>query len=141
MKRENKIVSFSFCYIFAWRRIMGSIDSILTSVKKDLGIVEAYEHFDPELIMDINAAFMVLNQLGVGPDEGFSITDKSQVWTDFMDEGPILCMVRKYVPLKVKLMFDTSTMTSPMIDVVNKQIAEFEWRLNVAVDPKKKLKE
>ena len=114
---------------------MSSIDSILTSTKKDLGIVEAYEHFDPELIMDINAAFMVLNQLGVGPKEGFSITDKTQVWTDFMEAGPVLEGVKKYIPLKVKLMFDTSTMSSGMIDVVNKQIAEFEWRLNVYCDP------
>jgi hypothetical protein len=113
------------------------MESILTSTKKDLGIVEEYEHFDPELIMDINAAFMVLNQLGVGPDEGFTITDKTQVWTDFIEAGPVLNMVKKYIPMKVKLMFDTSTLTSPMIEVINKQIAEFEWRLNVSVDPKK----
>lgn len=111
-------------------------DSILTLTKKDLGITEEYEHFDPELIMDINAAFMVLNQLGVGPEEGFSITDKTQVWTDFMEEGPVLSMVRKYMPTKVKLMFDTSTLTSPMIEVINKNISELEFRLQVACNHK-----
>lgn len=115
------------------------MDSILTSVKKDLGITEDYEHFDPDLIMDINAVFMVLNQLGVGPKEGFAISDKTSVWTDFMEDGPVLKGVAKYVSMKVKLMFDTSTMTSAMMDALNKQIAEFEWRLNVAVDPKKEV--
>lgn len=110
------------------------MESILTSVKKDLGLVEEYEHFDPDLIMDINAVFLVLNQLGVGPDEGFEITDKTAVWTDYMEEGLTLNTVKKYVSMKVKLMFDTSTLTSPMIEVINKQISEFEWRLNVAVD-------
>lgn len=113
------------------------MDSILTSVKKDLGLTEDYEHFDPDIIMDINAVFMVLNQLGVGPEEGYSISDKSAVWTDFMEAGPVLEGVKKYVSMKVKFMFDTSTMTSPMIDILSKQIAEFEWRLNVAVDPGK----
>jgi hypothetical protein len=111
------------------------MDSILTSTKISLGILEEYEHFDPQLIMDINAVFMILNQLGVGPKEGFSITDKTQVWTDFMEEGPVLEMVKNYIPAKVKLMFDISTASSAVIEALNKQISEYEWRLNVAVDP------
>ena len=111
-------------------------DSILTSTKIALGITEEYEHFDAELIMHINAVFMILNQLGCGPDEGFSIQDKTTVWTDYMPEGPVLNMVRNYMPNKVKLMFDTSTLTSPMIEVINKNNSEAEFRIQVAVDPK-----
>lgn len=111
-------------------------DSILTSTKIALGITEEYEHFDAELIMHINAVFMILNQLGCGPDEGFSIQDKTTVWTDYMPEGPVLNMVRNYMPTKVKLMFDTSTLTSPMIEVINKNVSEAEFRIQVAVDPK-----
>ena len=112
-------------------------NSILTSVKKLLGITEEYTHFDPDIIIDINAVFAILLQLGVGPEEGFSITDSSAVWTDYMEAGPVLELVKGYVPKKVRMMFDTSTMTSGMMDALNKQIAEDEWRLNVFVDPKK----
>ena len=43
------------------------MDSILTSIKKMLGITEEYEHFDQDIIMHINAVFMILNQLVFGP--------------------------------------------------------------------------
>ena len=52
------------------------MESILTSIKKLLGIAEEYEHFDADLIMHINSVFMILTQLGVGPSEGFRITDE-----------------------------------------------------------------
>ena len=54
------------------------MDSILTSIKKLLGIAEEYEHFDPDIVMYINSAFSVLTQLGVGPEEGFRIEDASK---------------------------------------------------------------
>lgn len=60
------------------------MESILTSVKKLLGITEDYKHFDTDIILHINTVFMVLNQLGVGPSEGFSIEDDTSVWTDFI---------------------------------------------------------
>lgn len=50
---------------------MEIIESILTSIKKMLGITEEYEHFDSDLIMHINSVFMILTQLGVGPPSGF----------------------------------------------------------------------
>ena len=60
------------------------MDSILTSIKQLLGIMEDYEHFDKDIIMHINTVFMVLRQLGVGPEEGFSISDKSTTWEEFV---------------------------------------------------------
>lgn len=111
------------------------MDSILTSVKKMLGITEDYEHFDPDIIMHINSTFMILQQLGVGPAAGYLIQDKSNVWSEFLPAGKQLELVKSYMFMKVKLMFDISTMTSPLIEAYNKQIAEFEWRLNVQVDP------
>ena len=64
------------------------MDSILTSIKKLLGITEEYEHFDADIIMHINTVFMILNQLGVGPANGFSIKDKSAVWSDYISDSP-----------------------------------------------------
>ena len=111
------------------------MESILTSIKKLLGIVEEYEHFDADIIMHINSAFSVLTQLGVGPEEGFRIKDASTVWSDFLYDDPRLEMVRTYVYLKVKLVFDTASSSSAVIESINRQIQELEWRINVTVDP------
>ena len=111
------------------------MESILTSIKKLLGITEEYTHFDTDLIMHINSVFMILTQLGVGPEEGFFIEDEDAVWTDFMGESPTVELVKSYVYLKVKLLFDPPT-SSAVIESTNRMISEFEWRLNVAVDPK-----
>ena len=110
------------------------MDSILTSIKKLLGITEEYENFDQDIIMHINSAFMILNQLGVGPKSGFSISDKSSTWDEFIPESSNLEAVKTYVHLKVKLMFDPP-LSSTVIEAIKAQINELEWRLNVSVDP------
>ncbi len=112
------------------------MESILNSIKKLLGLSEEDTSFDTDLVIDINAALFVLNQLGVGPISPYSITGQGETWEDFLGSTTELEAVKQYVFQKVRLMFDTSTLTSPMIDVINRNIAEFEWRLNVAVDPK-----
>lgn len=110
------------------------MESILTSIKKLLGITEDYEQFDTDIIIHINSAFSVLTQLGVGPEAGFYIEDSDAVWTDFVNDSR-LEMIKTYVYLKVKLVFDPPT-SSGVIDAINRQISELEWRINVAVDPK-----
>ena len=110
------------------------MDSILTSIKKLLGITEEYENFDQDIIMHINSAFMILNQLGVGPKSGFSISDKSSTWDEFIPESSNLEAVKTYVHLKVRLMFDPP-LSSSVIEAIKSQINELEWRLNVSVDP------
>ena len=109
-------------------------ESILTSIKKLLGITEEYTHFDPDIIMHINSVFMVLTQLGVGPSEGFTIEDSSSIWEDYLENPTQLQMVKSYMGLKVRLLFDPPTSSAHM-DCIKQQIAEFEWRLNVAVNP------
>ena len=108
-------------------------DSILTSIKKLLGITEEYEHFDQDIIIHINSVFMILNQLGVGPSNGFSITDKTAVWSDFISEGANLESVKSYIYLKVRLLFDPPT-TSAVMESMNRMIFELEFRLNVSVE-------
>ena len=108
-------------------------DSILTSIKKLLGITEEYEHFDQDIIIHINSVFMILNQLGVGPSNGFSITDKTAVWSDFISEGANLESVKSYIYLKVRLLFDPPT-TSAVMESMNRMISELEFRLNVSTE-------
>lgn len=110
------------------------MDSILTSIKKLLGITEEYTQFDQDLIIHINSVFMVLRQLGVGPVEGFSIKDKTNTWSEFIPSTDTkLESVKTYVYLKVRLMFDPPT-SSIVSEAVNKTINELEWRLNVSAE-------
>ena len=109
------------------------MDSILTSIKKLLGITAEYTQFDTDLIMHINSVFSILTQLGVGPSTGFSIHDEYSVWTDFLPEDPRLEMVKTYIYLKVRLMFDPPD-RSAVADAMKRQIDELEFRLNVAAD-------
>lgn len=109
-------------------------ESILTSIKKLLGIEESYEHFDQDIIMHINSVFTILKQLGVGPDEGFSIQDKTSVWGDFIGNGTTdLNSVKTYVYMKVRQIFDPPV-SSYVMDSMNSIINELEWRINVTVD-------
>lgn len=109
------------------------MDSILTSIKKMLGIVEDYEQFDQDLIMHINSAFMVLNQLGVGPSDGFHIQDKSATWSEFLADGKNLESVKTYMYAKVRLVFDPP-LSSVVVECLKQTINEFEWRLNVQAE-------
>ena len=116
------------------------MESILTSVKKLLGIAEEYEHFDADLIMHINSVFMVLNQLGVGPSEGFSIQGAEAVWSDFMPVNSKVEAVKSYIHLKVKLLFDPPA-SSSVLESYNRLINELEWRLSVAAESETKSEE
>lgn len=109
------------------------MDSILTSIKKLLGIDEDYEQFDVDLIMHINSVLAILTQLGVGPKNGFSIHSKDAVWNDFLPDSPRLGFVKSYVNLKVRLLFDLPA-GSALIEAINRQIGELEWRISAEAE-------
>lgn len=110
------------------------MESILTSIKKMLGIMERYTIFDADIIMHINSVFATLTQLGVGPSEGFSIEDDDSTWSDFIPEGSKLESVKSYMYLKVRMLFDPP-LTSSVLESMNRMASEYEWRLQVAADP------
>lgn len=109
------------------------MESILTSIKKMLGIAEEYDPFDPDIIMHINSAIMNLTQIGVGPSEGFFIEDERTTWGDFVQDATHLQAIKSYIYLKVKLLFDPPT-NSTVLEAHQKLITEYEWRLNHAVE-------
>lgn len=109
------------------------MESILNSIKKLLGIAEDYDHFDSDIIMHINSVFTTLTQLGVGPEDGFSINDEAEKWEDFLPEERMIHSVKSYMFMKVKFMFDPP-LSSAVIECMKEQIKEMEWRLQVAVD-------
>ena len=107
-------------------------ESILTSIKKLLGITEDYTYFDTDIIIHINTVIMILNQMGVGATQ-FHITDKTATWSDFIGtENTILEMVKTYIYLKVRLIFDPPQ--GGLMTAFENTISELEWRLNSEVN-------
>lgn len=107
-------------------------ESILDTIKKMLGLLPDYTAFDTDIVVNINSVFMTLNQLGVGPEEVFSIEDNSVAWSAFLTDISKYSAVKTYIFLKVKLAFDPPT-NSFYLAAIEKQISELEWRLSVQV--------
>lgn len=115
-------------------------DSILESIKDYLGVGEDDTVFDPEIIMDINTVFNTLCQLGVGPEIAFHIEDKSSKWTDFIEDIDQHSMIKTYIFIQTRLLFDPPT-TSTLMTMLQEKAKEYEWRLNVEHDEKLNVKE
>lgn len=109
-------------------------DSILMTIRKLVCGDPYADHFDADLLVHINACFSILNQLGVGPENDFIVTDETQSWSSYIADNYILNMVKTYITLKVRVIFDPP-LTSSVLEAMNKEISELEWRLNAAVDP------
>lgn len=108
-----------------------SANSILDSTKKVLGLDSEYDVFDVDILMHINSTFLTLNQLGIGPVDGFQIEDETATWDSYLGStDKNLSAVKSYVYIKVRLLFDPPT-TSFAIEAMNKLALEYEWRLNV----------
>lgn len=107
-----------------------TIDSILDSTKKALGMGAEYDVFDPDVAMHINSVFSTLHQLGIGPEAGFAIEGPDDTWDMFLGEDARLNSVRTYMFLRVRLLFDPPS-TSFALQSMKEQVQEFEWRLNV----------
>lgn len=103
------------------------MDSILTSIKKLLGIAEDYTAFDQDIILHINSVFSILHQMGVGPDTTFIISGKESTWSQFTTNKDIESL-KTLVYLRVRILFDPPA-SSVLMDAINKTISELEWRL------------
>lgn len=111
----------------------GMKDSILLSVKKMLGLTEEYDAFDLDIITHINSVFTILAQIGVGPADGFMIEDKTAIWTNFIKDMSLYQLVKSYMVLKVKLLFDPP-MSSAVLECYKTQTNEYEWRLKTMAE-------
>jgi len=109
--------------------------SILTSIKKLLGIGDEDVNFDPDIIMHINSVFFILKQLGVNSDIPFSIEDKLPTWEEYTLDNLDLNAIKSYMYLKVKLLFDPP-LSNALVQIIKDQIAELEFRIMITVDPK-----
>lgn len=107
--------------------------SILNTIKKLLNIDSSENSFDTDIIIQINSSFTILRQLGVGPKDGFRISDNTETWDEFIDDNEMLDAVKTFVYLKVKLAFDPP-LNASLLESFERQIKELEWRLNVSVE-------
>lgn len=109
------------------------MESILDSIKKLLGIESDYDAFDTDVIIHINSVFMVLNQLGVGPEKPFVIHGKDEQWSNFDPNLEMVEAVKSYMYLKIRLLFDPPN-SGVLHQAMERQISEFEWRLNIQAE-------
>lgn len=103
-------------------------NSILTDIKKLLGLPAEYDVFDQDIILHINSVFFKLRQLGVGPEKAFSITDDKTQWSDFSTEMVDYEAIKTYIYMNVRLIFDPPQ-NSFVVNALQDQIKEYEWRL------------
>ena len=109
------------------------MESILNSIKKNLGIDSEYKAFDSDIIMCINAVFGTLHQLGVGPTEGFRIESEQEDWSEYLTYGKEIEEAKTYVYLRTRLLFDPPD-RGGVLTSFQDQIRELEWRIVVKVD-------
>lgn len=111
------------------------MESILTSIKKLIGITAEDTSFDHDIIFHINSVFWDLNTLGVGPSEVFRIEDDTSTWNDFMSDTTKFEALKSYMYLRVKLLFDPPA-SSVVVESMKREIDKWEWKLNVAAETK-----
>ena len=114
---------------------MGLIDdsSILMSIKQLLNVDPEDRDFNTQIGMFINEEFMTLRQLGIGPDEGFRISDADTKWTDFSKDLTLIDAVKTYIYYRCRLVFDPPA-SSVVSDQINARINELQWRIVAQVE-------
>lgn len=110
--------------------------SILYTIKRMLGVSLDDTPFDMEIVVGINSALMVLDQLGIGPPGGLVVTGITETWSDLMDDWTDLEAIKSYVYIRTRLVFDPPT-NSFLVDALEKQMQEYEWRLSIRMDERK----
>lgn len=111
-------------------------DSILSSVKKLIGISEDDTSFDLDVMLNINAASSTLFQLGV-LQKPYTVTSKEDTYADLLPGGSedVINQIKMYFVYKTRLGFDSSTLSGTVIEVIKDMIKEAEWRLMVSFNP------
>lgn len=128
---KAEIKEIHYYLIRIWRGL--SMSKILEEVKHKVGPSAEYEYFELDILDAINEAFAILNQLGAGPEDGFTVTPESE-WEEYTEDKVLLGLIKKYVYKKTLLTFDTPN-NGNLIGSLKDQIADLEWRINIHVDP------
>ena len=109
------------------------MESILTSIKLKMLIAEDDPSFDSTITIAINNAFFKLKQLGVGPEEGFAISDAETTWDECGVQPIMLNAVKTYIFISVKLEVDPPQSTA-LMECYNRQMDELTFRVMVEAE-------
>lgn len=115
-------------------------ESILNSIKRQIGEDPAQTAFDVPILSAINSAFFVLYQLGVGPSEPYRIKDSNNEWSEFTEDHHDLEAAKTYMPLKVRMLFDPPT-SGILKQALEDSISELEFRLSIQTETFRRLEE
>lgn len=109
------------------------MSSILNDCKKIIGYEPAYTEFDIDLILFINTTIAYLGQIGVDTAIGYTISDNTNTWDEFMTGEYDFEPIKTYVTMKVKLHFDPPA-NSVLLQNLEKIVSEAESRISYQVD-------
>ena len=113
------------------------MSSILEDVKKLLQVPEGETVFDRDVVIQINAVFLALNQIGVGPEVPYHIgIDGTEVWEDFDPNMDDYEAIKMYVYLKVRKSFDPPG-SGFVMTAMDDLMKEYEWRLQTQAERRK----
>ena len=116
--------------------MLNSDDLIMAYVKKGVGIDVGNTDFDSQLLGDINTAFLIVYQIGVGTAP-YTMKSVSDTWSNMFDtiglsknEKVKTATIKKLVVNRVKQFFDPGGVSSSVNGALKEQNAELEWRIN-----------
>ena len=113
------------------------MDDIITDVKQMLGASIYDNSFDVNIVIAINSALAVLSDIGISEADNVCLEiGDTATWDDLLQGRTDIEYIKSYIYLKVKMLFDPPS-SSALLDAYNRQIAEFEWRLNTKQSAKK----
>ena len=87
-------------------------DSILDITKCECNVAPDDDSFDTVLITYINSVIFNLSQIGVIPSSTYTVTSKTDTWTDLGVSNEVLGAVKTYLPKKVHMAFDAPSSTN-----------------------------
>lgn len=103
-------------------------DSILEGIRRGCQIDQNCNDFDDDILPSANSAFAKLTRLGVGPEDGFTLSEPKTLWSSYCDDKVLLGFVKTYVYKRTKLSFDPPS-SSTVMDAMKREIDEVEWNI------------
>ena len=114
-----------------------TLGDIITDIKQMLRASIYDDSFDVNIVIAINSALAVLSDIGISEADNVCLEIGDTVtWDELLEGRTDIEYIKSYIYLKVKMLFDPPS-SSALLDAYNRQIAEFEWRLNTKQSVKK----
>lgn len=107
--------------------------TIFGDVKEAIGLAADNTPFDDTLLLHINGALSNVTRVGAGNQDGFVAT-KTSTWSDFSTDTKMISQLKNYLVFQVKLMFDSSTMSSFVLTSYQELAKEALWTINNYAD-------